>query len=944
MNHWAGRKFVALFAAALACATPLPAADLGLEFLAEVTLPGDLEVDGTLVGGLSGLTYDPGCGLYHTISDDRGRIGPVRFFSLRIDPSRPNGVEVFSATVLRDSSGSLFARGDLDPEGIALHPDGSLYLSSEGVPHRGIDPLVARFSLDGSYTGQLSLPKHYLPDGDGAHGVRDNHGFEGLSLTPDNTTLFVATESALLQDGPPADLERGSLARLLEFDLSTGQIVGEYLYPVEPVPDPPQPASAYASTGVSEILAIDDHRVIFVERSFSAGVGNRVRLYLVDLEDARDIRHLAGGVDEDDREDLLVSKVLFADLHDHGVDPDNIEGVALGPVLDDGRRLLVMVADNNFQPSVQANQVLLFAMSGLAPPVVEVPEVGIPDIQGAGHVSPFVGLCVREVHGVVTAILGSRSGQAFWFQDADGDDDPLSSEGMLVNARDGLPQVAVGDELRLAGRVEEPAWRMELPVTRLRATGVVIVDHDRELPHPVLIGEGGRWIPRGEVASRGLKDFDPSRYAADAFESLEGMRVRVVDPVVVGPTSRHGEFVVVEEGGRASAPWTERGGLRRTACNVHPQRIVIDDRLVPDPPALTVGDSIDGVIDGILHYSYGSYKLLNTAPLPQTTAGGVDRETTALRGDATHLRVASFNAENLSAVSPDTKIQRIAAVIAHNLGSPDIVALQEIQDDTGPKDDGVVGTDLTLSRLVDAIEAAGGVRYDTRSIDPGDNADGGQPGANIRNAFLFNPRRLGFIDRTGEDFEAEVLDGPHLGSSPGLVAPEDRAFRGDGKGHGGSRKPLVGEFRFRDTTLFVVNLHLSSKGGDDPIFGRRQPRLETTKARRVRQAEVVAAFVTEILEKNPEARVVVLGDLNDFENTDPLHALEAAGLEDLILGVAKDERYSYVYLGSSQVLDHVLVSESLAEGAEIDAVHLNSEFPASDRSSDHDPIVVRLAF
>ncbi len=944
MNHCCGRKLAILFAVVVALGAPLPAADFELEFLAEATLPGDLEVDGTLVGGLSGLTYDPVCDLFHAISDDRGRIGPIRFYTLRIALSEPVAVEVFSATVLRDATGGLFERGDLDLEGMALHPDGSLYLSSEGVPHRGIEPLVARFSLDGSYAGQLSLPEHYLPVVEEARGVRDNHGFEGLSLTQDGETLFAATENALLQDGPPADLERGSLARLLEFDLATGRVVGEYLYPVEPVPDVPEPASAYASTGISEILAVDEDRVIFVERSFSAGVGNRVRLFLVDLEGAHDIRHLAGVADVEDRENLVVPKTLLADLHDFGVDPDNIEGLVLGPALEDGRRLLVMVADNNFQPSVQANQFLFFAISGFKPPLVEVPAVRIHDIQGAGHISPFVGRCVRNVPGVVTAILGSRSGQAFWLQDPDGDNDPMSSEGVLVNAPEGLPRIAVGDALSLAGRVEESVWRMELPVTRLRATRLEIVGREADLPPPVLIGAGGRPIPRGEVASRGLEDFDSSRFAADAFESLEGMRVRVVDPVVVGPTSRHGEFVVVEEGGRGSAPWTSRGGLRRTRCNVHPQRIVVDDRLVPDPPDLTVGDSIDGAVDGILHYSYGSYKLLNTAPLRQATDGGVDQESTVLRGGDSHLTIASFNVENLSAISPEEKFRRLAAVIAYNLGSPDIVALQEIQDDNGPKDDGVVSADLTLSKLVDAIESAGGVRYDARSIDPTDNSDGGQPGANIRNAFLFNPTRVDFVDRAADKPEAEVLEGPHLGSNVGLVDPENGAFLAGRRGGGGSRKPLAGEFRFGDETLFVVNLHLSSKGGDDPIFGRRQPRQEITKERRVRQAEVVAAFAAEILEKDSGARVVVLGDLNDFENTEPLKALEAAGLEDLILRLAAQERYSYVYLGSSQVLDHVLVSTSLAEGAEVDAVHLNSEFPAVDRASDHDPIVVRLPF
>ena len=217
-----------------------------------------------------------------------------------------------------------------------------------------------------------------------------------------------------------------------------------------------------------------------------------------------------------------------------------------------------------------------------------------------------------------------------------------------------------------------------------------------------------------------------------------------------GPTSRHGEFVVVEERGRGSAPWTARGGLRRTPCNVHPQRIVIDDRLVHDEPSLTVGDAIEGPVDGILHYSYGSYKLFNTLPLQRVIDGGLDPQRTRnLEGRWSSPHIASVNVENLSATSSKEKFQRIAATVAHNLASPDIVALQEIQDDTGSKDDGVVGADIGLSMLVEAIVAAGGERYEARSVEPADNANGGQPGANIRNVFLFNPKRVAFVDRSG---------------------------------------------------------------------------------------------------------------------------------------------------------------------------------------------------
>ena len=922
------------------------AAELGLQLLAETSIPGDLEVDGILVGGLSGLTYDPGCDLFYVVSDDRGRYDPPRFFTLTVSRAgKVATIEVLHATTLRNLEGGLLARGEVDPEALVLGPDGILLISSEGAPHRGVQPLIARFTLDGRMLGGIPLPERYLASADGALGVRDNLAFEGLALTPAGDRLFAIVENALIQDGPAADLDQRSLARLLVIDVATGDRVAEYLYEVAPVPDEPRPAAAFRTNGVSEILAIDDHRLLAVERSFSAGVGNRVRLYLVDLEGATDIQEIESLARNDGKRPRPVAKIQVADLADLGIAPDNIEGMALGPTLDDGRRLLVMVADNNFQPSVQSNQVLLFALAGVAPPIVEVPPATVHEIQGASHFSPMVGRCVAGVSGVVTAILGSRKGQAFWVQDPVGDGNPATSEGVLVTAFEGLPQVAVGDLVHLGGRVEERSWRDELPVTRLVASSVDIVGRKHVLPAPVTIGAGGLEIPQPEIASPGLQTFDPICHAADAFESLEGMRVSIRNPVVVGPTSRHGEIVVLGDGGKGAALRTFRGGVLLLEDNANPQRVVIDDRLVHDPPDLAVGDTMAEPVEGILHYSYGSYKLLNTRPLAHVVPGEIGRERTSLKGDAGHLIVATLNVENLSAQSPEEKYRRLALIVARNLGSPDILAVQEVQDDSGPKDDGTVSAVETLRRLIDAIGAAGGVRYSARWIDPADKADGGQPGANIRTAFLYNPKRVEFVDRTGcgEGMRLDVVDGSSLSCSPGLVDSGSPVFSGK-DGRDGSRKPLVGEFRYRGRSLFVVNLHLSSKGGDDPLFGRRQPPKAASEGRRNAQAGVVLGFVGGLLARDPDAAVVVLGDLNDFENSKPLATLEEAGLVNLLLRLPLDDRYTFIYLGNSQVLDHILVSPSLADGAEVDIVHLNAEFPTADRASDHDPVVVRLGF
>jgi predicted extracellular nuclease len=940
-------KTLNVFVAALAMAASAASTDLELDLLGESSLPGHLRVDGTLVGGLSGLTYDPGCDLFYVVSDDRGSIDPPRFFTLkvRLDGEKADAT-VRGATVLRDSGGVPFARGVLDSEALALSPDGTLFLASEGVPHRGIPPMVARFGLEGTMIDELALPDYFLPNADGTRGVRDNLGFEGLALSPDGKRLFVAAENALAQDGPLADTDRGSPARLLVFELPGGRPIAEFLYEVGPVPDQPEPASAFRTNGISEIVALDTHRLLVVERSFSAGVGNRVRLYQVDLSRATNINDVDGILEMDGPRPVMADKALIADLGQRGLVPDNIEGMALGPDLGDGRRLLVMISDNNFQPSVQANQIVFFAVSGVDPPQAVRLDATIHQIQGSGHVSPLAGRCVSRVGGLVTAILGSRGGQAFWMQDPVGDGDSGTSEGLLVMASKGLPLVRVGDRISVGGRVEERGWGLELPVTRLFSTDLEIKNRGQNLPPPEVIGNGGRTIPQPEVASDDYQTYDPAVFAADAFESLEGMLIRVERPVVVGPTSRYGEVTVLPEFGAGARTRTDRHGLRLRPDNPNPQRIVIDDRLVADPPQLQVGDTLQAHADGILHYSFGSYKLLNTDPLPPAYRSEIRRERTDITGDTENFTVATFNVENLSVVSAESKFVSLAETVVENLGGPDVLAVQEIQDDSGAEDDGTVRATATLDRLIVSIERAGGPRYESRSIDPVDGADGGQPGANIRTAFLFNPERVRFVDRVdcADDKSTTVDRGLSLSCSPGLVEPGNPAFRAGEDGHGGSRKPLVGEFEFAGKRFFIINLHLSSKGGDDPIFGRRQPRLENTVKRRTDQADLVADFVRKLTEADPSARIVVLGDLNDFEDSPPLRVLETAGLEDLVKRVEIEDRYSYVHLGNSQVLDHVLASGTLAREAEVDMVHVNAEWPASERASDHDPVIACFSF
>jgi len=195
------------------------------------------------------------------------------------------------------------------------------------------------------------------------------------------------------------------------------------------------------------------------------------------------------------------------------------------------------------------------------------------------------------------------------------------------------------------------------------------------------------------------------------------------------------------------------------------------------------------------------------------------------------------------------------------------------------------------------------------------------------------------VDR-GERGEARVENGPRLSASPGRIAPGNSAFASDHeRGWGGCRKSLAAELRVKGEPLFLVVNHLSSKGGDDSLFGARQPPVRPSEVQRSAQAEVLAGFVSELLAQDPGARIILLGDLNEFEYRAPLAVLEDGGLHNLMKTLELAERYTYVYRGNSQVLDHILVSQALVAGAAVEVVHVNAEFAAARRASDHDPVI-----
>ena len=377
---------------------------------------------------------------------------------------------------------------------------------------------------------------------------------------------------------------------------------------------------------------------------------------------------------------------------------------------------------------------------------------------------------------------------------------------------------------------------------------------------------------------------------------------------------------------------TPRGGVIVRPDDFNPERIFLSGEVTPLPD-LDVGARFRGPVIGVLDYSGGNYKLVATNA-PAATNRGLPREVaTAARSN--QLAVAAFNVQNLDPGDDAAKFRRLAEIVVNNLRSPDIISVEEIQDNNGPRDDAVVDAAETFGRLLAAIREAGGPAYDFRSVNPVDDQDGGEPGGNIRVGFIFRgDRGLRFVDRPGGGPSTPTTviresGGPRLSSSPGRIDPANPAFAR-------SRKPLAGEFVFNGRRLFVIANHFSSKGGDQPLFGRFQPPTRSSETQRIQQAQAVNSFVNSILAADRRANVVVLGDLNDFDFSDTLKTLEGGVLRNLFETLPPNERYTYVFDGNSQALDHILVTGGLFSSlVRFDVVHINAEFV--EQSSDHDP-------
>jgi uncharacterized protein len=570
---------------------------------------------------------------------------------------------------------------------------------------------------------------------------------------------------------------------------------------------------------------------------------------------------------------------------------------------------------------------------------IQGPKTRIYDIQGATHTSTYMGKTVKDVEGVVTYIDGTSR---FFIQDVEGDDDERTSEGIMVfKSSHGMN---IGDFVSVSGTVTEYVGegyseksQTDLTITQIGASNITKIG-TAPLPAPIKLGVD-RIAPADIIDNDQFATFDPEQDAIDFWESIEGMYVQV----------DNGKVIALQKDGLVwVVPFTyptnvKPGGLRISENDYNPDRIGVDVRngsTANKSYKAKMGDYFTGAIKGVVNYGYSNFKVMTQEPtLPTLIETSIVREPTSITPAADKLTIATYNVENFSTLTPDAKVTKIADAIVEKMKSPDIIGLNEVQDNSGESDNGTVDGAQSAQKIIDKVIALGGPTYQYTEIAPANNQDGGAPGANIRVAFLYNKDRVSLTTGAakGTATQAVGYENGKLTLNPGRIDPTNAAFQA-------SRKPLAAQFDFQGESIIVVANHFNSKSGDQPLFGKNQPPVLSSETQRHKIAGIVNGFVKDIKAKNADANVVLLGDFNDFEFTRTLTIAKGNELTNMIDKVPSNERYNYSYQGNAQVLDHVLVTNNMVDNTTVDIVNINSGFmEVHGRASDHDPVIIQTS-
>ena len=569
----------------------------------------------------------------------------------------------------------------------------------------------------------------------------------------------------------------------------------------------------------------------------------------------------------------------------------------------------------------------------------EVKNIG--EVQGESHESPLVG---KEV--VINNVVVTKTDKTgFYVQDKVSDNNPKTSDAVYVASEE---KVESGDLLKVQGTVKEgymeeysvkPGQTFKKPAGSLTVTQIINATITKlgkaDLPKALNISEK---MPKDIVDNTPTK-YNPESEALDYWESLEGMRVEVTKPKVTGPQYKGDIYVL--PGDYKGQKLNNIGGvnLRPGVQNTEVLPITVGNKFVAKAK-----DYFNENITGVVTYKNKTYKI-DPSSVPAIQDGGLKREVSKIYPSEDKLTIASYNIENFSAnnkghdETPEEKVDKIANSFIKEVHSPDIITLIEVQDNNGGVNDGTVDGVKSGEKLAQRIKSLGGPDYKYTEIAPVDGKDGGKPGANIRVAYLYNPKRVTLIgkEKGGSEEAARFVNG-HLEKNPARIDPTSVHFEK-------VRKSLAAEFEFKGERIVVIANHLKSKLGDDAIYGSNQPSVENTKAKRIEEAKILNAFIKEGLRQNPNLKFVLTGDFNDFEFSDSVRTIVGNELVNLMAEHEQGDRYSYFYRGSNQSLDNILISKNIKDKVVFSPVHINASFMEEHgRASDHDPVVVQIDF
>lgn len=573
----------------------------------------------------------------------------------------------------------------------------------------------------------------------------------------------------------------------------------------------------------------------------------------------------------------------------------------------------------------------------------------IHQIQGVTHTSPYNQKMVKNVRGIVTAVVKD----GFYMQSRKFDRNIKTSEGIYVESKN-LPNV--GEYVSVNGMVYEKQFgrpsESELTVTSIKAGDDIKVISKGNKVKAVSIDP--RKVPMKVYVGKFHEKLNPKKNAMDFYESLEGMLVKVHKPLITGADEDRGEVCVVPEYGKYVKDKTNHGGVRYTYKNEQTQRILIkselfklsqgkryegkyiDPSFTPNP-----GDRFSRDIQGVLTYDKSNYKLINTSPLPKIKDGKIKRDKLNIKYDKNKLSIVSYNIENFTIADGGQKrVDVLAKQVRDDLHTPDILGLAEVGDnDGGNVTSKVVSADKVLDAIVEGIKKATGVEYKWLSADPEDGKDGGWPAMHIRNAILYRTDKLElpYFKQGDSKVDTEIKEGK-LTFNPGRLG-NNKEFYKD------VRKSLVADLVLKDSKkdVFIVVNHLKSKRFDDKIYSKNQPVKRKSEDLRIPEGKYVGQFLKEINKQKPNAIILSMGDMNDFEFSPTLKAMKTNLMVSAVESLPKNQRHTYVYQGNSQVLDNLLVNKKYAKGMKVDILNINSEFTISQGYfSDHDPVYMQI--